>query len=348
LRAGYGEHLRGFLSKACAIRGVVDFGELPVFESAATFPMIMVAQKQPAEGGSTSFTQVRSLDPPYPDVGAIVRKDGYLIEMDGLRQPSWSFANAETAGILKQMSSTSVALQDYAAGKIYRGIVTGCNSAFVIDEETKDELVRSDKRSAEIIKPLVTGDEVRKWRLKNKGNFLIFCPWDVEINKYPAVKRHLSKWKTELEARPECKQGRFSWWCLSRYGPEFVHCFDGPKIFFPDIARESRFCFSAQPMYATNTAYFVPVQDYYLLAVLNSKAMWNYAKEKLSVIGDADKGGRLRFFREVVQDLPIPKVSAKDREEIGSLAHECARRNGINCDEFEQQIEQRVRSLYGL
>ena len=348
LRAGYGENLRGFLYKACAIRGVVDFGELPVFESAATFPMIMIAQKHPAEVGSTSFTQVGSLDPPYPDVGAIVREEGYLIEKEGLSQPSWSFANADTAGTLKKMSSASVPLQEYAAGKIFRGIVTGCNSAFVIDEETKDELVRSDKRSTEIIKPLVTGDEVRKWRIKHKGNFLIFCPWDIEISKYPAVKRHLSKWKRELEARPECKQGRFSWWCLSRYGPEFVHYFDGPKIFFPDIAKESRFCFVSQPMYATNTAYFVPMHDYYLLAVLNSKALWNYAKEKLSVIGDADKGGRLRFFREVVQDLPIPKVSDKDRKDIGALAHECMRRDGVDCAELEEQIDQRVSALYGL
>jgi type I restriction-modification system DNA methylase subunit len=47
LRAGYGEKLRQHLLDAQAFSLVVDFGELPIFQTAATFPAIFLWQKQP-------------------------------------------------------------------------------------------------------------------------------------------------------------------------------------------------------------------------------------------------------------------------------------------------------------
>ena len=36
---------------------------------------------------------------------------------------------------------------------IYRGILTGCNEAYIIDGKKKDELIKQDPKSAEIIRP---------------------------------------------------------------------------------------------------------------------------------------------------------------------------------------------------
>lgn len=38
---------------------------------------------------------------------------------------------------------------------IYRGILTGCNEAFIIDETKKEELIKKDPKSAEIIRPFL-------------------------------------------------------------------------------------------------------------------------------------------------------------------------------------------------
>ena len=38
---------------------------------------------------------------------------------------------------------------------IYRGILTGCNEAFIIDKTKRDELIAKDRKSAEIIRPFL-------------------------------------------------------------------------------------------------------------------------------------------------------------------------------------------------
>ena len=40
---------------------------------------------------------------------------------------------------------------------ITRGLLTGCNDAFIIDDATRDSLVAADPSSAEIIKPVLRG-----------------------------------------------------------------------------------------------------------------------------------------------------------------------------------------------
>jgi methylase of polypeptide subunit release factors len=65
LRADYGGALRAKFAAIASVRSLTDFGELPVFETAATFPMIFVAQKnEPSAGDSFMFTPVKSLDAP--------------------------------------------------------------------------------------------------------------------------------------------------------------------------------------------------------------------------------------------------------------------------------------------
>lgn len=76
--------------------------------------------------------------------------------------------------------------------------------------------------------------------------------------------------------------------------------------------------------------------------------MWGYAKEKLTVVGDADQSGRLRFFRQFVRELPIPNAPAADRDAIAELVQKCLDARGVGCEEWEAEIDERVAALYGL
>jgi hypothetical protein len=62
-------------------------------------------------------------------------------------------------------------------------------------------------------------------------------------------------------------------------------------------------------MYLANTAYFIPSDDLYLLSLLNSRLLFNYYKRTAIVLGDADKGGRMRWFSQDVIRLPIRRIS---------------------------------------
>jgi len=248
------------------------------------------------------------------------------------------------------MEAVGVQLDDYVNGKMYYGVKTGCNVAFVINGDKRGQLIDADPRSAEVIKPLAVGDDIRKWRIDYQDQWLIYSPWDLQIDKYPAIKKHLLQWKTQLQNRPECRDGRYKWWCMARYGAEYRHTFDQPKIIFPDIAKESRFAFDQKKTYITNTTYFISSNDFYLLGVLNSHILWAYAKARLSVLGDAEDGGRLRFFRQFVEKMPVPDAPLVDRTAIASLVQKCidAKGQGPEVTVWEAEIDARVARLYGL
>jgi hypothetical protein len=344
LRADYGGPLRAKFADAVSIRSLTDFGELPVFETAATFPMILIAQRiEPSELDTFVFTQVKSLEEPYPDIDSVISASGSVLSKTALRGRDWRLVSADKALLMQTMENAGVPLAAYVNDQIYYGIKTGLNEAFVIDSVTRKQLIADDPTSKEIIHPTAKGDDVRRWRVEAKGQWMIVTKIGVNIKRYPAVYAHLKQWKAKLEKRTD--QGDH-WWELRSC--KYYNLFEGPKIVFPDLAKESRFAFSADPMYFPNTTYLIPTDDFYLLGVLNSSTVWSYVKERMSVMGDSDDGGRLRFFTQFVRDIPIPNATTEEKTEIIKLVKECIARKGADCAELEQQLNKKITALYGV
>jgi len=348
LRAGYGEKLRSHLAASCQVRSITDFGELPVFENAATFPMIFVAQKRkPGEGDAGPvFTQVRSLDPPYPDVLALIEMFGIDLPLDAIQGARWRLTDPRSAAIISRMEERGAPLRTYVNGKIYRGVVTGLNPAFVIDSDTRERLVRECPRSADIIKPLVVGDDVRKWRIERKDRWLLYMYHGVDVLGFEGVLDHLRPYRDKLEGRATKQE----WYELQQPQMRYRTAFERPKIMYPEIAKEPRFAFDDAGAYPNNKTFFIPVQDRFLLGVLNSAPVWAFLKQTCSVLGDADKGGRLELRAIYMERLPIPRATPADRDAIAELAQKCldAGGKGPQVAEWEAEIDERVAVLYGL
>jgi len=235
-RTNYGLNLRKYLSETCRIHSITDFGELPVFD-AATFPMILVAQKGKLET-ATTFTQVKSLEPPYPNVQTIVQHQGQILPSTAISETSWTLNDSRSTNYLQRMKTGTVSLGEYVNRKIYRGILTGFNTAFKLTDVERAKLIAQDPRSAEIIKPLVVGDDIRKWHIQSKDSWLIVTRIGVSIERYPAIFAHLEKWKPELERRSD--KGKY-WWELRACS--YYSEFEKPKIIYPQIMMEPRFTF---------------------------------------------------------------------------------------------------------
>jgi hypothetical protein len=367
-RANYGEKLRRYLAENCRIRSITDFGELPVFE-AATFPMIFIAQKNKAASGpggmkaacssdtETVFTQVKTLGPPYPDVSEIIHQSGLTLPKDAIRGSAWVLTDAKSADRLRKMEKAGIPLGEYVKGRIYYGIKTGFNKAFVIDGAKRAELIAVDPKSEEVIKRTLKGDNIRRWRIEVEDAWIIFTRHGVRINDYPAIKKHLAVWKHELEPKPRIwptgkewpgrKPGPYCYYEIQD-NVAYYKIFDGPKIIYPEIAKEPRFAFDKTGIYPLKTSFSIPGEDLYLLGVLNSSLAWEYLKSVCSVLGDAEKGGRLTLQEVFVSKLPIPTPSDSFRTAIESLVKKCLKMRGQNCEVWEQEINERVAALYGL
>lgn len=60
------------------------------------------------------------------------------------------------------------------------------------------------------------------------------------------------------------------------------------------------------------------------------------------------RGGYLRFFRQYVEQIPIPNAPAADRDAIAELVRKCLDAQGVGCGEWEAEIDGRTAALYGL
>jgi len=354
-RAAYGAKLRAHIGSACHVHSITDFGDLPVFESATAYPMIFVAQKGDAPVTATFLTEVKSLQAPYPDVGALIQQHGQRLPTSAIRGANWTLTDAVSADRLQQMRRSGKPLGEYVGGHIYRGVLTGLNKAFVIDSDVKAELIAADPRSEDIIKPFGRGKDIRRWTVKYQDKWLIFARHGTKIDDYPAIKEHLSKWREKLEPkprglpmeeeRPGRKPGSYKWYEIQD-DVAYYPIFEKTKIVLPDIAVGPRFALDTTGLYFGNTAYIIPVSDLYLLGVLNSSAALLFYLGLTAQV----RGGYLRFFAQYLEQIPIPSASAADRDAIAMLVKKCLDANGqgSNIATWEAEINSRVAWLYGI
>lgn len=323
MRAKYGTPLRLFLASQTTLRKFVDFGELPIFEDAATFPVIVFTLNNPTSSQNFTYASLKRLD--FLSLENEVKISGENLDQRAISGESWTLVDSQKMKIISKVRNAGIPLKDYVKDDIYRGILTGLNKAFVLDRSTRDKLIAEDLKSIELIKPFVVGDSIRKYHIRHDDKYLIFIPngwtnehcarsedgWKYLSTNYPAIVNHLTKFESEAKVRYD--KGEF-WWELRSC--DYYSEMEKPKIVFPDIAKESRFSFDNKGMYVGNTAYIIPKEDYYLLAILNSRLIFSYFKRSASVLGDPDKGGRLRWIYQDVAKIPIRTINPSVESEV--------------------------------
>jgi hypothetical protein len=296
LRAGYGAPLRKEVDQQCSIFSVTDFGELPVFETAATFPMIFIAEKG-GQDRDLKFTQVPDLETPYPDIGAIISASGHTLKRTSIAGETWTLASAGQFALKEKMQTGSKPLIEYVGEHIYRGVVSGLTEAFTITATQRAAFIKASPACKKAIKPLLRGDDIRKWRADSHGKWLLYLPHGVNTDGLEPLLAHLKPFKKQLENRATTQE----WYELQQPQERYAEKFARPKIVFPDIAKESRFTLDRTGAYISNTAYAIGTEDLFLLAVLNSKAIWEYVRTNFACLGDPNAGGRFRFFFQAHQ-----------------------------------------------
>lgn len=379
MRAAYGKTLRQHLLDETKLQEIIDFGELPVFREAATFPAIVITCKrwsgEDDDAQEFIYAVIKKLD--FQDFDVAVSEQATVLDERSLRGDSWALAPAEDMEILLQMRAAGVLLNDYLGPqtKVQYGIKTGLNEAFVIERRTRDRICRLNPQSKQLIQPLLLGTDVRKFRIEDECRFLINIAkgWTKEHcgqtepeawmrEEHPLLMNHLGQFEERLRHRVD--QGEY-WWELRAC--DYLEEFFKDKIIFPIIAKESRFTLDTKNHLLNDKSFFVPTNDLHLLGLLNSSILWFFFARNLSVLGDADAGGRLEFRKVHVNRIPIvradpadprrqaiernvrealelaPRHAEAEREKLDER-HDMARRLA----EIDAAIDDAVCSLYGL
>lgn len=82
--------------------------------------------------------------------------------------------------------------------EIYRGVLTGCNDAFIITSEKRDEILANcideDERvrTAELIRPILRGRDIKKYGYEFADQYIIatFPSRKYNIDEYQSLKSY--------------------------------------------------------------------------------------------------------------------------------------------------------------
>ncbi|MGV4453159.1 Eco57I restriction-modification methylase domain-containing protein, partial [Ornithobacterium rhinotracheale] len=94
---------------------------------------------------------------------------------------SWIILSEIEKSIKEKIEAIGTPLKDWDIN-IYRGILTGYNEAFIINGERKDELIAQDPKSAEIIRPLLRGRDIKRYSYEFADLYLLFIPWHFPLH----------------------------------------------------------------------------------------------------------------------------------------------------------------------
>lgn len=343
MRAGYGKTLRRLLGQEVTLRTVIDFGDLPIFE-ATTYPTVLVMRRQAPDKGHT--LQALTVD----DIAVVnhlpnvVRERAWPQPQTSLRRDGWTLVRPEVLALVRKLRQSGTPLGEYVDGRFYRGVTTGLNEAFVIDQSTRDRLIAEDSRSEEILKPWIRGRDIDRWRINWSRQYLIWTYQGVTVEDYPAVLNYLSQFEDRLAKRWEPSRGQCEWYELRPC--DYYAEFEQPKIVYPDIAKKPEFAYDTTGVYGGNTIYILPTKEMYLLGILNSALVEFFYTQISSTI----RGDYLRFIATYMKQVPIPSITSTQRNAIKSLVCRLldAEGEGPNIAEWERQLDELVYEVYEL
>ena len=172
MRANYGEPLRRWLRERC-IEEIIDFGDLPVFPEATTYPCIFRITKLAAKS-SFKATVVDTLA--FKSLDGYIAEHSYAVNISKLNDSGWALVNESIQLLLEKLRRSSDSLGEYINGKIYRGVLTGLNEAFVIDHDTRKMLIADNPKNSDFIKPFLFGGDIKRFELPEFNHYLILIP----------------------------------------------------------------------------------------------------------------------------------------------------------------------------
>jgi hypothetical protein len=327
LRANYGKKLREYLQKNFTILELIDFGDLQIFEGATTYPCIISIQKKKP----TSPQQLKYLKPSFvttQDLGSLLISNAQEIELS--EETDWILEDAKTKAVLSKLYENSTGLEEIIGSKIYYGIKTGYNEAFIIDEARKHELIKKDPKSEEIIKPYLTGAEVKKYLITWDHKYIILSKDGIEVEKeYPAIYEHLLQFKESLKNRSDKGKYWYNLRACSYYG-----IFETPKIIYPNITKEPNFTLDLDKFYSNQKTFILPTGDLFIVAILNSSIskFWFYTNlPKL-------RGGFFEPSMVFLKSFPIPKANQETKDLIIELTKKRVELTKQRTDETESSL----------
>jgi adenine-specific DNA-methyltransferase len=311
MRAAYGESLRKYFVEKSSPLLLIDFGGVQVFDSATVDTNILIGSKTKYESATNACLLNK-------DFNSDLFED-FIIENSAptfFKNESWVVLSSVEKRIKEKMEKIGTPLKDWDI-QINYGIKTGYNEAFIIDGKKRDELIKEDPKSVEIIRPILRGRDIKKysydfadlWIINTHNGVKEKGIKPINIDEYPAIKKHLDKYLLQLEKRQDKGDTIYN-----LRNCAYMEDFSKQKIVWIELVDKGRFAIDTSDKFLTLNGTFIMTGNdlEFICAVLNNPiTSWHFNTFCIS------SGVGTNQWRELyVRDLLIPNVSIERKNDI--------------------------------
>ncbi|MFE3986959.1 Eco57I restriction-modification methylase domain-containing protein [Nocardia tengchongensis] len=349
MQADYGKNIRKMLARGF-ISEIVDFGSLPVFEDASTYPAIFTMT--PGSRMDLEYTLIATNDQlNHSSISSSVREP---VSYDNLGEEPWQFSGFDLLDSLAESKTDFVPLE--VPGKAYYGCKTGLDKAFIL---TTDEAKAYGIEPSILYPYAYQSAGVRRFSYYSPESVVIY-PYNRGPNGravlmteeelyagYPKAHAYLLKFKDELKVRKDSRKlyaAGADWFRHVR--PGTWHLIDAEKLIVKGIDKIAKVGLLPSPSAfagANCPCIIVEGDGYsknYLLGLLNSKLCTYYLNSK----SPRKLNGTWRYNTKGISQVPIVGKSDEAVEQQVELMMEAVKQ----LDEDSSRFIRLVKSEYDL
>jgi adenine-specific DNA-methyltransferase len=333
LTATYADKLRHDIQKSTNIIGLINFGEYKIFDSAlGQHNAILQLRKTGVKEEDLNARVIVVFDPTKPSYYRLVNilnggdssskllmkrhaelfhpKSGYIVIEEN-----------DAKEVLEKIESRSKPLREFY--EVCEGVQTGLNSVYVM-KEIPASLRNLSNNERNLIVPFWKNSQVRKWCIQPYENRLLYIQPDDNIKELPKISSYLEQYKEELSSRAQIVRSKTTKWhallwprneSLFRKGKKLVTSYRPNRLSF--ALADGEFFSGTDTYLVHGNSTICPLEC--LLAVINSKAIEYWLRGRSKV-----KGSVIELTGDSIEKIPIPSVSASDRDRLAKLAEACA------------------------
>ena len=213
MRAGYGENTRDFFAHKTNPKLLIDFAGVKIFESATVDTNILLFSKSNNQHETVCAVTNKQNKDSVKNLSDFVQQQNTICDFSS--SDSWVILSPIEQSIKRKIEAVGTPLKDWDIN-IYRGVLTGCNEAFIITSEKREEILANcqtedeRQRTAELIRPILRGRDIKRYGYVDNGLYLINTHNGIRgriprinIENYPAVKAHLDQYWDKIAIRAD-------------------------------------------------------------------------------------------------------------------------------------------------
>ena len=316
MRAGYGEKTRDFLSHNTDPQLLIDFAGVKIFESATVDTNILMFSKSKNQHKTLCTVTNKQNKGSVRNLSVFVQQEGTIC--DFASSEPWVILTPIEQSIKRKIEAMGTPLKDWDI-QIYRGVLTGCNEAFIISTEKRNEILSKcqsedeRKRTAELIRPILRGRDIKRygydwanlWLINTHNGIKGRIP-RINIEDYPAVKAHLDQYWDKIRDRAD--QGDTPY---NLRNCAYLEDFIKPKIIYPNMTKYMPFVYD-ESMYFTNQKCFIVTgRDMAFLAAFFNSSLFKFCfRDSFPEL----QGGTRELSKIFFDKIPVKQISTAQNE----------------------------------